>query len=266
MDFGKIFPLTNPPVGTDIIIDPADNLSTSPTGFYQTDAAGSACQLIIIGTAGKTVEFTPYTGSVGSTTIDTFTPNPLKITLSGFITFFTVGATLNLNGGEASGSQTGSFSMDYNYEGEASTSSVTCNVNVDIAKYLTVLETQSLSFGTIFMSPSTAAGTVVLGTNGNISNCNGGNYTCSDTPESSERGQFTITGEPSTPISISLIPGLLSGPGVDMVIDTFDTNLGATTNLPPSGTRTLRVGATLHVNNNQTGGLYSGTYTVSVNY
>jgi len=77
---------------------------------------------------------------------------------------------------------------------------------------------------------------------------------------------FTITGEPSNTFAITL-PGsitIASGEN-EMTVDTFASSLGATGTLT-GGTATLTVGATLHVNNSQATGEYTGNFDVMVAY
>ena len=53
-----------------------------------------------------------------------------------------------------------------------------------------------------------------------------------------------------------------------MTVDTFTGDVGPVSNIPGTGSQTLNVGAVLHVGAGavQTSGLYTGTFTVSVNY
>ena len=51
-----------------------------------------------------------------------------------------------------------------------------------------------------------------------------------------------------------------------MTVDTFNHDAGATPSLPPGGSETFNVGATLNVGATQASGTYSGTFAVTVNY
>ena len=87
-------------------------------------------------------------------------------------------------------------------------------------------------------------------------------------------GTFDLTGDVTAPITIGLPQGVtsLTGPAnaVPMTIAAADWttdggSLGSYV-IGSGGARTLKVGATLTVNANQTPGAYTGTYTVTANY
>ena len=82
---------------------------------------------------------------------------------------------------------------------------------------------------------------------------------------------FQLTGEPGNAYSLSYGNGTLASPGGDqMTVTTFTDNSAGT--IPPAGTATFQVGATLNVGSDQSPGLYSTStgggspYTVTINY
>jgi len=78
---------------------------------------------------------------------------------------------------------------------------------------------------------------------------------------------FTISIEKGNPnYSILLANSAsLTGPGGSMLVDSFESTPGNGGHIrPPTGFQDLTVGATLHVAANQTAGIYSGTFNVTV--
>ncbi|NOR51400.1 MAG: DUF4402 domain-containing protein, partial [Gammaproteobacteria bacterium] len=77
---------------------------------------------------------------------------------------------------------------------------------------------------------------------------------------------FDVTGAADATYSISFSAStVLTGLGADIVVDTFTDSLGGSGVLT-GGAESFTAGATLHLGANQTAGVYSGTYTVTVNY
>jgi len=127
-------------------------------------------------------------------------------------------------------------------------------------KAITVGETQQMNYGTIVVPSS--AGTVTLTANGTL-NLPGG-FSSLGVPSV---GTFHVTGTNNCSVTISFVAGSLVGPGAPMQILNFTTNAGANPILSPAGgALDFNVGADLVVNAGQTGGSYSGTYTVTVIY
>jgi hypothetical protein len=83
-------------------------------------------------------------------------------------------------------------------------------------------------------------------------------------------GKFHVAGKANCSLSISFLAGSLTGPGTAMAIQNFTNDAGASPSLNhvsgSNGTLDFDVGADLVVNSSQTGGSYSGTYTVTVIY
>jgi hypothetical protein len=80
--------------------------------------------------------------------------------------------------------------------------------------------------------------------------------------------KFNVYGAANASYTVSLPDSIqiLSGPN-SMIVDTFTSNLlDGTSTLDPIGRGAFNVAATLHVAPLQADGLYSGTFTVSVDY
>jgi len=107
--------------------------------------------------------------------------------------------------------------------------------------------------GTVTVSPSggrSTSGGVVLGSSAGVS-----------------AAAFTVTGHPLLAYSITLPSSCsLSGGGSSMNVDTFTTNPSQSGVLGSDGTQAMTLGAKLHVAAMQPKAVYSGTYTVVVNY
>lgn len=129
---------------------------------------------------------------------------------------------------------------------------------------LSLQNTRALSFGsfvagaggTVTISPAgdrSATGSVVLIPSG------GG-----------QSAEFTVQGDPNATYSIDLPADgtvVLTGPGADMALTNFTSSpSGAGGQLGASGSQALSVGATLHANDGQASGSYSGSFSVIVNY
>ncbi len=135
---------------------------------------------------------------------------------------------------------------------------VTGNATAIIKRNITATETQQMNFGTI--STSGTAGTVTLSPAGARSSTLAYYGT-------SKAGVFTITGEPSTALTVSFGNGTLSNGANTMALTNFTTSsTPASTTTDSSGNLTLNVGADLAVAANQASGTYTGTYTVTISY
>lgn len=138
---------------------------------------------------------------------------------------------------------------------------VTVNGDATVVIYsvLSATQTQPLNFGIV--GADTSAGTVVLSPAGAVTS---GTL---KTLGAANAGAFTISGQASTPLTITFGNGTVNNGGSSMAVDTFtSTTVPANSSTDTSGNLTLKVGATLHVGANQTPGTYNGTYTVTVSY
>jgi hypothetical protein len=125
---------------------------------------------------------------------------------------------------------------------------------------VTIAETQQMNYGKIAVT--NGGGTVTIAASGSISAPGGFTVSGITAP-----GKFRVTGKQDCVVSISFLAGSLTGPGTAMTIQNFTTNAGANPTLDHNnGILDFNVGADLLVNSSQTGGSYSGTYSVTVIY
>lgn len=82
-----------------------------------------------------------------------------------------------------------------------------------------------------------------------------------------QAAEFIARGEKNSAITISFSSGdFLSGSGANMPLGNFTHDAGFTPTLAGNGRLIFSVGADLTINAGQTSGVYSGTYTVTVDY
>ena len=137
----------------------------------------------------------------------------------------------------------------------------TASASANVITPMTIAEDTPLHFGDV--SVGAGGGDVILAPGG-------GRLVTGDaeavTGGANTAGQFTITGVagkmytltyPAAAVDIS------GGTGI-MDVDTFTDDSAGT--IPGGGTETFNVGATLTIGGSQPAGLYSNTYTLTVNY
>lgn len=129
---------------------------------------------------------------------------------------------------------------------------------------LSIAKDIDLHFGTAWRG--TTAGTVVL-TSGNVRSQTGG-VTLSGLAPTATVASFTISGEPTRAITITLPSAdvTITDGTNNMIVNAFESTPAAGTYTLGAATTTLTVGATLNVLANQPSGAYTGSFNVSVNY
>ena len=141
----------------------------------------------------------------------------------------------------------------------AETAIGTGTVKAEIIARISIIENRPMNFGKIISSA--VGGTVALAHNGTITT------TLNHKPGTQQQGLFTIGGQANTPVTISFPPSVtISNGSSTMTVDNFVHNAGPTPLIGGGGETTLRAGATLNVGNSQPKGVYTGTYTLIVNY
>ncbi len=191
-----------------------------------------------------------------SATVDTFTTNP---SLSGSLppgdetmSIF-IGATLHLAAGQAAADYSGDFTLTCDGFSATKTAKVKIFAPISISSggdmdFGTMVTTGTA--GTVTVTPAGARSSVDVDLLGGIP----------------AAASFDATGASDATYSIILpSSATLSSGGNTMTVDTFTDDAGASPTLV-GGSDTFNVGATLHVDANQAAGLYSGTFTVTVNY
>lgn len=138
------------------------------------------------------------------------------------------------------------------------------NISAVVVTPITLTKTSDMSFSKV--SSGAAGGTVLLGTDG--SRTPGGTVTVGGA--NGTAAAFLVQGDANATYSISLpaTPSAMAGGAPAMTVDTFISSPPAAGGgtLSGTGSQTLLVGATLHVNAAQSPGTYSGTFSVTVAY
>ena len=139
---------------------------------------------------------------------------------------------------------------------------VTAPVQVEIVRFLTLLNMSGLEFGKV--SASGAAGTVVITYDGNRYATGGAAIDPADrfTPAS-----FIIQGRPNESFTVQVPDSieLLDQNGNKIILENFKSS-AEQSNLDPSGNMEFTVGGKLNVDPNQPNGSYSGTLVINVHY
>ena len=141
--------------------------------------------------------------------------------------------------------------------------STTADVSVTVEeRAITLEQIDALNFGTV----------LAYGRNGSVTVSTSGATSVSNAFSSlpGAPGSFRVTGVPNAPFDISLPADgsvTVSNGTENMTLTNFRrTGNSSQLYLDGSGESIFAVGATLNVNSRQPGGVYTGTYTVSVDY
>jgi len=141
-------------------------------------------------------------------------------------------------------------------------SSNTASATADIVAPIAIINVDStgLVFGQIV---PTANGTVSVAPDGTRTST--GVQVIPSSPVTAAR--FQVTGSANNTYSITLPAATtISSGGNNMTVDAFTSTPTGIGTLDGTGKQNLNIGATLHVNNNQANGHYTGTFTVAVAY
>ena len=155
-----------------------------------------------------------------------------------------------------------------------STATGTANVGATILKPISIAKDVDLNFGKVV--PGAALGTVVLSPLA-ARTPSGGTTIMATQTGTVAAAQFTVTGEGAATYTLSLpestTMALTGTPGTTMTVDEFTSDLETVEGIATltgtaggSGTKVIKVGATLNVGANQPQGVYSGTFEVTVAY
>lgn len=126
---------------------------------------------------------------------------------------------------------------------------------------ITIATTANLVFGTV--QPKTTAGSVTVSASGTRT---GSNVVLSSMALGNA-ARFNITGYANANFTIALPSSItLTGPGTAMTLNSFTSSLGTSATISATGTATLGIGGTLAIAANQAPGVYSGSFSVTVNY
>lgn len=133
-------------------------------------------------------------------------------------------------------------------------------VNAQLAPITRLEERRDMNFGTIIVD---LAGDIIrIRNNGRVTAQNNSVFS-----GNSQSGRFHVRGEPNTAFEVTFSSGdSLTGPGTPMSLHTFTRSGGNPITFNNRGRKNFNVGARLTINPNQTPGIYTGTFTVTVDY
>ena len=249
----------------------AVTVAPSGTAYYAGQAiyTGSGLSAVanVVSLTFLSSSVTLSNGSGGTVTVSNFTITPnLQVSLLNPSATANVGGTMNFTAASTPGNYTGSVQI----QGSSllgGTATVTLPITLTLWRPLAVSQVKALNFGgvevrggnsVVMVAPQNDARSVTSGTSGvNLI-----------TGKPGAAGEFTITGNPNTAVTITLPASTtLTGPGAAMTVNNFTRYpLANASTLNASGTMTLKVGASLNVNAAQAAGTYNGTYTLTVSY
>ena len=125
---------------------------------------------------------------------------------------------------------------------------------------ITITEETELDFGRLLADKRSSI--VTVQTNGSVNTTQTTIYV-----GGASVAQFRITGEPDTNFILSFSEGdFLNGPGQAIEIGDWQHNGGSNLFFNGAGQRNINVGGRMYLNANQLAGIYTGTYTITVNY
>lgn len=146
--------------------------------------------------------------------------------------------------------------------------SINGTATAEVLQSISITENAAMNFGNIAASAS-SGGTVTVDTSGNRTSTGDADLLGGTVSQ----GIFTISGEASTPISISYTNGDLDdgpGGGASMPLNVETVGNTASENLDGTGSYTLNVAGELTVNADQDSGSYStangSPYIITVSY
>jgi Domain of unknown function (DUF4402) len=141
----------------------------------------------------------------------------------------------------------------------------TGNSRARTVRPITINLTRDLDFGRLIIA--TTAGRATVNPRTDVRTRTGGvTLAPGGTPGAA---RFVVSGTPSRPVQVTLgtRPTLTRSGGTEtMTMTALTMNGGVNRTLTAAGTLDLRVGGTLAVAANQVAGVYSGTFTVTVDY
>ena len=158
-----------------------------------------------------------------------------------------------------------------------STPTLNTLASATIVEVITLSETTSMNFGTTLQT-NHEGGTIILETNSNKRTYTGGLASGGTTNQEATNATFEVSGLSHANYTLILPAAItIEHTSIDTGINTMEitaikarfngADADATTNsIASNGTDSFTLGATLNVQENQVFGLYSGTYSVSVDY
>lgn len=230
---------------------------------YTGSGLGTLLNIITLAPQSSTVTLTGGTG--GSVTVGNFVPQTgLGINLLNPSANIPMGGKLNFSGSPA-GTFTGSVQV-VGTGALSGTATALLPISVTFWRTLAVNQVTHLNFGAIETRGGNAVVRVAArtGIRSIVSGGSGVNLVSSPVPTA---GQFSITGQPNTNVTITLPSSItITGSnGGAMTVNNF-TKFPTSNAFDSLGNLTLKIGANLGIASNQTAGTYTGSYQITVSY
>lgn len=141
----------------------------------------------------------------------------------------------------------------------------TAQVKASVVKPLTLSSMQDLDLGSIVLGPGTWAGATVGISQAGVFSCTNGNVTCSG---ATRPARYKATGSNNQVARITVPNVTLVNQNDPSQSLTLAVDSPATVTFPNSGNQgvTFAIGGAITVDSTTPGGLYSGTFNVTVDY
>jgi hypothetical protein len=148
---------------------------------------------------------------------------------------------------------------------EALAANAVVQVNAQATKPLSLTRVQDLDLGTIVLAPGTWSGATVSITRSGAFSCTNSNTTCSGVRQVAT---YTVTGSNNAVVRISAPNITLTNQNDPTKTLTMVVDSPATVTLPNSGTKgaDFSLGGSISLSSATIGGLYAGTFDVTVDY
>ena len=138
-------------------------------------------------------------------------------------------------------------------------------VSAQPTKPLSLTRVQDLDLGTIVLAPGTWSGATISITRAGVFRCTNANTTCSGVPQVAI---YNVTGSNNAVVRITTPNVTLTNPTVPTQTLTLVVDNPGTVTIPNSGTKGVdfSLGGSIALSSSTAGGLYAGTFDVTVDY
>lgn len=149
--------------------------------------------------------------------------------------------------------------------GPATAATQVAQVNANVVKPLTIKWIQDLDFGTIILGPGTWSGATISLSQAGALSCTNANVVCSG---ATAVAKYNVTGSNNMKVRISAPNVTLVNQSDPSKTLTMASNAPASVVLTSSGVPgvTFPIGGSITVNSTTPGGVYRGTFNVTVDY
>ena len=219
------------------------------------------------GVVGKNLDFYFSSGAMvgpgGTITVDNFTANRISpMYYNKKRKNIRYGADAIYPASLSVGSYTGTATLYYKYATDPTWQTTLVDLELEVQETpLSLTEIQEMDFGQIVADP--AGGTISMDINGVRSNSLGTSVFYG----TSIVGEIQASGQSNTAVSLILPTAETLTNGTDtMTINNFSSNASASPTLDALGKINLKITADILYNAGTSNGLYTGIYTITVNY